>query len=61
MLSVFNGMNPNGDWTLFLADQGAGDEATLTGWTLSLTAVPEPAVPLLGGLATLLALRRRRG
>jgi subtilisin-like proprotein convertase family protein len=61
LLSGFTGMDPNGDWTLFLADQGAGDEATLTGWTLSITAVPEPSVGLLGGLAVLLALRRKRG
>lgn len=61
MLDGFTGLDPNGDWTLFIADQGAGETATLTGWTLSITAVPEPSVALLGGLAVLLALRRRRG
>jgi hypothetical protein len=60
MLSVFNGMNPNGDWTLFLADQGAGETATLTGWTLTITAVPEPSVALCLALAGGLSLRRRR-
>lgn len=59
-LAGFKGMDVNGDWTLFIADQGAGDTATLTGWTLSVTVVPEPSVGMLAGLATLLALRRRR-
>ena len=60
MLNGFTGLNPNGDWTLFLADQGAGDTATLTGWTLSITAVPEPSVALCLALAGGLLLRRRR-
>jgi subtilisin-like proprotein convertase family protein len=61
MLGGFNDMDPNGDWTLFIADQGAGETATLTGWTVSISAVPEPSVAMLGGLVTLLVLRRRRG
>ncbi|MCU0779663.1 MAG: proprotein convertase P-domain-containing protein [Akkermansiaceae bacterium] len=61
MLDGFTGRNPNGDWTLFIADQGAGDTATLTGWTLSITAVPEPSAAMLGGMAALLVLRRKRG
>jgi subtilisin-like proprotein convertase family protein len=60
LLSGFNGMDPNGDWTLFIADQGAGDTATLTAWTLSITAVPEPSVALCLALAGGLVLRRRR-
>jgi subtilisin-like proprotein convertase family protein len=61
MLDSFTGLDPNGDWVLFIADQGAGETATLTGWTLSITAVPEPSVAIFGGLAALLALRRKRG
>ena len=38
------GGNPNGTWTLFFADlvAGGGNE-TLNGWSLDITAVPEPA------------------
>ena len=60
LLSGFTGMNPNGDWTLFVADQGAGDTATLTGWTLSITAVPEPSAAVLALLSGAMLLRRSR-
>jgi hypothetical protein len=39
----FGGLNPNGIWTLFVADVSAGGgQATLTGWSLEITTVPEP-------------------
>lgn len=60
LLSGFNSLDPNGDWTLFIADQGAGDTATLTSWSISVAAVPEPSVALISGMLTLLALGRRR-
>lgn len=60
LLAGFNGMDVNGDWTLFIADQGAGETAVLTSWSLSITVVPEPSVATLAGLVLLLALRRRR-
>jgi subtilisin-like proprotein convertase family protein len=41
-LTLFNNTDPNGAWTIFFADRSAGDTSTLTGFTLSLTAVPEP-------------------
>jgi len=42
-LSGFNGDNPNGNWTLYFADTIAGGgNATLNGWGLDITAVPEP-------------------
>ncbi len=42
MLSAFDGMNPNGDWTLVIADvSGGGGQTTVISW--GLTAVPEPA------------------
>ena len=42
-LSGFNGDNPNGNWTLYFADTIAGGgNATLNGWSLDITAVPEP-------------------
>jgi len=41
--AAFGGMNPNGTWTLYFADvvAGGGNE-TLNGWSLDITAVPEP-------------------
>ncbi len=43
-LSAFNGHNPNGAWTLFVADLSAVGEATLESWSLEISAVPEPEV-----------------
>jgi hypothetical protein len=41
--SLYGGMDPNGTWTLFFADVSAGGgNATLNGWSLDITAVPEP-------------------
>lgn len=51
--SAFNGQNPNNTWTLFFADTRAGDQTTLNGWSLNITAVPEPvnvALGVFGGL-----------
>ncbi len=42
LLSGFNGLDPNGSWTLFVADSSAGGTAQLTSWSLAITAVPEP-------------------
>jgi len=52
--TAFNGANPNNTWTLFFADTVNGDQTTVTGWTLDITAVPEPtniALVVLGCLA----------
>lgn len=52
--SVFTGQNPNNTWTLFFADTSPGGMTTLdNGWTLAITAVPEPAnvaLALFGGI-----------
>jgi hypothetical protein len=41
--SFFSGYNPNDTWTLFFADTVSGDTTTLNGgWSLDITAVPEP-------------------
>ena len=64
-LSVFNGLNPNGEWTLFFADVSLGGIATLNSLSVDITAVPEPqetvvvmAVVLLGlGLFRRLQIR----
>ena len=52
--TAFNGQNPNGAWTLFFADGVTGDETTVTGWSLSITAVPEPVTMALGLFAVML-------
>ena len=40
---TFQNMDPNGTWTLFFADVSAGGgQATLNGWSLDITTVPEP-------------------
>jgi hypothetical protein len=64
LLDSFNGINPNGEWTLFLSDLDFGEESTLVQWGLVITAIPEPSsgtLSVLGGLAVLAhSLRRRR-
>jgi subtilisin-like proprotein convertase family protein len=44
----YNGMNPNGTWTLFIADLSAGGQSELLSWELDITAVPEPVNVALG-------------
>ena len=61
MLSSFVGLDASGDWTLFVADQSAGETSTLESWTLTITGIPEPSSALLvliGGLT--LTMHRRR-
>jgi subtilisin-like proprotein convertase family protein len=60
MLADFIGLDPNGNWTLFVADQNPGDTSTLQSWTLTITAVPEPSAALLSFLGAVLLLRRCR-
>lgn len=38
LLNTFNGLNPNGQWTLFIADLSGGDVSTLTSWGLNIEA-----------------------
>jgi len=62
MLDSFDGTDPNGTWTLFLADLSAGGQSTVVNWNLDITTVPEPSeLMLLGvGLAGVVLLFRRR-
>ena len=61
--SIYGGKDPNGVWTLFFADVSAGGgPATLNGWSLDITAVPEPVNVALAGFAgvmlTVVGVRR---
>jgi hypothetical protein len=58
-LSSFDGLNPNGTWTIFFADESPGNEGSLLGWSLDITDVPELAnfaLIIFGILAALRAL-----
>lgn len=57
-LSVFNGTNGNGTWSLYVVDDLGGDTGQMAGgWALNFTAVPEPStVAILCGGALILAL-----
>jgi hypothetical protein len=40
-LSVFNGTNPNGTWSLYIVDDSAGDTGSLSGgWCVNIIAAP---------------------
>lgn len=60
-LSVFNGLNPNGTWKLFVQDDAEDESGELQSWSLTVTTVPEPisTLFLLAG-AGALCLRARR-
>jgi subtilisin-like proprotein convertase family protein len=63
MLSSFEMTDPNGTWTLFIADLSPGGVSTLTDVGLTIMTVPEPSplvLALLGGTATLMIWGRRR-
>lgn len=60
-LSAFNGMNPNGNWTLFVTDTVAGGEGRLVDWTLTIKGqIPEPGTSLLLAGGFLFTFFRRR-
>ena len=65
-LDVLLNADPYGSWTLYFADRAAVSTATLTGWSLEITAIPEPVNVALGGFAgmflavTLVRSRRMR-
>lgn len=62
MLNNLGTMDPNGSWTLFVADMERGGAAILAKWGITLTPVPEPnTISLLYmGLGALALYRRRR-
>lgn len=58
-LSVFNGLNKQGRWTLTVFDNAGGDTGSIRNFGLSFT-VPAPGAVALFGAAGLAAARRRR-
>jgi hypothetical protein len=61
-LGGFQSINPNGRWTLFIADLVPGGEAGFVSWGIEYTPVPEPAhwAAIAGlGLVGWAILRRR--
>jgi len=64
-LSSFNGLSPDGTWTLFVADMAGGDTdtSTLVSWGIDITVVPEPGLLslLLLGLVGIGSTRFLRG
>lgn len=62
-LATLQGMNPLGQWTIFLADLSGGGESTVESWSLEIVAVPEPgtvALGLMASVAGFVLMRRRR-
>ena len=52
----YNGVNPNGNWVLFISDLSGGDVSfsQLDSWSLTFNAVPEPVNVALGVFAAAL-------
>ena len=59
-LGSFTGLDPSGDWTLYIADTSPGGITNFQSWSLTVTGVPEPSSSLLIGCGVLIFLRRRR-
>jgi subtilisin-like proprotein convertase family protein len=61
MLSAFNGMNPNGQWTLFITDTSPGGEGTLVNWGIQITTIPEPSLNGIYAICAGMILLARHG
>ncbi len=59
-LSSFNGLDANGEWTLFVADVSSGGQMTVDSWSLEIQGVPEPSTMIITALSIFGLLRRRR-
>lgn len=58
MLSSFWGLDPNGEWNLFVSDLAGGGQMRLESWALEVTTadlLPEGGVSLLAAIAALVA------
>lgn len=64
MLASFTGIDPNGEWTIFVADMNQNGTAVFESWGLDVTVVPEPSTALLfviGGIVVWMGRRRSTG
>lgn len=59
-LGSFAGINPNGEWTLYIADASPGGVTNFQSWSLAVTGVPEPSCGMLIVGGAWICLRRRR-
>jgi subtilisin-like proprotein convertase family protein len=62
-LDSFTDTDPNGVWTLFLADLSAGSQDVLNDWTVNIITVPEPpasALLVTGALLLVCTTRKFR-
>jgi hypothetical protein len=57
LLEQFAGLNPDGQWTLFLADTEFGGNARLARWDLEFVPVPEPESATVCGALICVAWR----
>ena len=47
-MSAFNGTSPNGNWSLYVVDDGPGDGGTMVGWSLTIqTPFPTNQAPFI--------------
>ncbi len=65
MLNVFNGLDANGAWSLYLMDASPGAVGRLVSWEITVAQVPEPGSAALaavaaGWAAAVLGWKRRR-
>lgn len=61
-LAGFQGIDPNGTWSLFLADVSSGGSSRLMSWGLDFSPIPEPhqyAMVIGAGLLAFALYRRR--
>ena len=59
-LSSFNGIDANGNWTLFVADLSGGDAHTLNSWGMTIAGIPEPSMLALYVAGAALLIRKLR-
>ena len=60
-LSVFEGLNKFGTWSLVIEDNAGGDTGALFAWGFTVNNIPAPGALALLGVAGLAGTRRRRG